>query len=41
MPNWKDVSQEDKAATLNSIYGKIQRIMTYAEKKFRKIRAGA
>ena len=41
MSDWNDVSQEDRAATLNSIYGQLQRTMTCAEKKFRKLRAGA
>ena len=41
MSDWNDMSQEDRATTLNSIDGQLQRIMTRAEKKCRKLRAGA
>ena len=41
MCDWNDESQEDIAATLNSIDGQLQRIMICAEKKRRKIRARA
>ena len=39
--DWNDMSQEDIATTFNSIDGQLQIIMTCAEKKFRKLRAGA
>ena len=41
MSDWNDISQEDRLVNINSIDGRLQRLMAYAEKNFQKLRDDA